>query len=91
MFSDGAALAVSGAVFGLLHAVTPLYAILAGLASVFFGRLYVLSGNLAVPIVCHAAYDVGALAWAHWTAAALSEREQDEILEEGAGDLAQGR
>ena len=38
----------------------------------------------------HAAYDVGALAWAHWSATGLSDREQDEILVEGTGD-AQGK
>ncbi len=76
-------LAVSGAVFGLLHAVTPVYALLATLASFYFGYLYIASGNLAVPMVCHAVYDVGALMWAHWGATALPSKEQDDILESG--------
>jgi len=84
-FSGGVALAISGIVFGLLHAVTPLYAFLAGAASVFFGYLYNTTGNLAVPMICHAVYDVGALMWAHWGVTALSSQEQDKILQSGPG------
>lgn len=51
-----AALGVTSIIFGLLHAVTPLYAFLATLASLYFGYLYSASGNLAVPIACHAFY-----------------------------------
>jgi membrane protease YdiL (CAAX protease family) len=82
-FSSRIGLAVSGVVFGLLHAVTPVYALLAALASFFFGYLYISTGNLAVPMVCHAVYDVGALMWAHWSATALPSKEQDDILESG--------
>jgi membrane protease YdiL (CAAX protease family) len=85
LFGNEIALAVSGLVFGLLHAVTPVYAILAGAASVFFGYLYIFSNNLAVPMVCHAVYDVGALLWAHYSVTALSEAEQNKILEGGPG------
>lgn len=84
-FSSNIALAISGIVFGLLHAVTPVYALLAGAASVFFGYLYNISGNLAVPMICHAVYDVGALMWAHWSVTELSSKEQDDILESGPG------
>ena len=84
-FSSNIALAISGIVFGLLHAVTPVYALLAGLASVFFGYLYNVSGNLAVPMICHAVYDVGALLWAHWSVTGLSAKEQDAIMSSGPG------
>lgn len=84
-FSSNIALAISGIVFGLLHAVTPVYALLAGAASVFFGYLYNISENLAVPMICHAVYDVGALMWAHWSVTGLSSKEQDDILESGPG------
>mmetsp|Transcript_3581 Transcript_3581/g.5594 ORF Transcript_3581/g.5594 Transcript_3581/m.5594 type:complete len:142 (+) Transcript_3581:40-465(+) len=84
-FSSELALAICGIVFGLLHAVTPVYALLAGAASVFFGNLYNMSGNLAVPIICHAVYDVGALMWAHWSVTGLTAKEQDDILESGPG------
>jgi membrane protease YdiL (CAAX protease family) len=83
--NEVAALAISGLVFSLLHAVTPVYALLAGAASVFFGNLYNTSQNLAVPMVCHAVYDVGALLWAHFSVTALSKEEQQKILEGGPG------
>ncbi|KAL7536244.1 hypothetical protein ACHAWF_005405 [Thalassiosira exigua] len=84
-FSRGIALTVSGIVFGLLHAVTPIYALLAGAASVFFGYLYNQTENLAVPMICHAVYDIGALMWAHWSVTALTRNEQNEILDSGPG------
>jgi uncharacterized protein len=72
-------LGLSSVVFGLLHAVTPLYAIMAALASVYFGVLYVVFDNLAVPIACHSFYDIGALLYAHWTVARLSDQERDNL------------
>jgi len=79
-FGNMFAVSITSVVFGALHAVTPLYAFLAAIASVFFGYLFQFSDfNLAVPIVAHALYDVGALLWAHWTVTELSEDEQMEI------------
>ncbi len=75
-FGDIAALTSSAVIFGALHAVTPLYAILAGLASLYFGELYLQYHNLAVPIVCHGLYDVGALMAAHLTVTGMSEDER---------------
>jgi membrane protease YdiL (CAAX protease family) len=77
--SSTLAIGLSSLLFGALHAVTPVYALLAGLASVYFGFLYVSSGNLAVPILCHAIYDVGALMYAHWTVSRLDAVEREEI------------
>eukprot|EP00804_Cyclotella_cryptica_P012730 CCRYP_016287-RA/>CCRYP_016287-RA protein AED:0.43 eAED:0.44 QI:167/0/0.5/1/1/1/2/0/268 len=65
--------------------VLAVYALLAGAASVFFGYLYNTSQNLAVPMVCHAVYDVGALLWAHFSVTALSKEEQQKLLEGGPG------
>jgi len=48
-------------VFGLLHALTPTYFILASAMGVYLGWLYAAAGNLLVPIVVHWAYDVIAL------------------------------
>lgn len=70
-----AGVALSSLVFGLLHAVTPLYAILAGLASLYFGAIYLYTDNLAIPMACHALYDIGALFFAHWTVCQLSRDE----------------
>ena len=81
-FGDTFAVSLTSIVFGALHAITPLYAILASIASVFFGYLFQFADfNLAVPIVAHALYDVGALLWAHYTVTGLSKDEQMEIYQ----------
>ena len=69
----------SSIIFGILHAVTPLYAILATLASFYFGFLYLSTGNLLVPIVTHGFYDFCALFYAHWTVSKMTSSEKDEI------------
>ena len=79
--SEVLAVGITSIVFGALHAVTPLYAGLAALASVYFGWLYLATGNLMVPIVTHAFYDWAALLYAHWTVANMSEEEQQSLLE----------
>jgi membrane protease YdiL (CAAX protease family) len=55
------AVALVGALFGLVHWLTPAYALLAGIVGVYLGALLALSGNLLVPIVAHALYDFFAL------------------------------
>lgn len=54
-----AGLWVSGVIFGLVHAITPLYAILATLVSVYLGLSLDYSGtrNLLTPIIIHGLYD----------------------------------
>jgi membrane protease YdiL (CAAX protease family) len=85
---QGLAIGISSVIFGALHAVTPLYAFLASLASVYFGATYLYSGNLAVPIVAHTFYDLVALLFAHWTVSRLSDEEQVKLSEwKGPGDV----
>mmetsp|Transcript_24289 Transcript_24289/g.57191 ORF Transcript_24289/g.57191 Transcript_24289/m.57191 type:complete len:323 (+) Transcript_24289:143-1111(+) len=79
--SEVLAVGITSVVFGALHAVTPLYAGLASLASVFFGWLYLATGNLMVPIVTHAFYDWAALLYAHWTVANMSADEQQALID----------
>jgi hypothetical protein len=55
------ALMVASAAFGLAHFVTRTYAVLAAIAGLYLGALYLLQGNLLVPIVAHALYDFVAL------------------------------
>ncbi len=55
------AVGIASLAFGLVHPITRTYAILAGLIGVYFGGLYLATGNLIVPIVAHAAYDFVAL------------------------------
>jgi membrane protease YdiL (CAAX protease family) len=57
------ALAVSAILFGVCHWITPTYAVLAGLAGLYFGLLFVWSGSLLTPLVAHALYDFFALAY----------------------------
>ena len=80
---------LSSVVFGAMHAVTPLYSVLATLASIYFGSLFLSYGqNLAVPMVCHALYDVGALFYAHYTVAKMTRKEQVDIAKwEGPNDV----
>jgi membrane protease YdiL (CAAX protease family) len=49
--------------FGLLHLVTPTYAVLAALMGGYLGWLYVRTGNLLVAIIVHALYDFFALSY----------------------------
>lgn len=55
------ALTAASVIFGLLHFITPTYALLAGILGFYLGWLYLASGNLVVPIVVHALYDFIAL------------------------------
>ncbi len=56
-----AGLILASAVFGLLHAVTPTYAVLAGLIGLYFGWFAFARGNLLGPIIAHGLYDFLAL------------------------------
>jgi membrane protease YdiL (CAAX protease family) len=55
------AVAVSAVLFGLLHPMTPMYAVLAAGAGAYFGATFLLSGNLLVAATAHAFYDFAAL------------------------------
>jgi membrane protease YdiL (CAAX protease family) len=52
---------LASALFGLLHPFTPAYAALAGLLGAYLGWLQLRQGNLLVPILAHALYDMAAL------------------------------
>ena len=54
-----AGLVISNFMFGLVHAVTPLYALLAGLVGIYLGLSlnYGTEKNLLVPIIIHGLYD----------------------------------
>jgi membrane protease YdiL (CAAX protease family) len=58
-----AAVLVAAVLFGVLHAVTPTYALLATVVGAYLGVLYLLTGNLLAPIVAHALYDFVALVY----------------------------
>jgi membrane protease YdiL (CAAX protease family) len=52
-------LVASNVIFGLVHAVTPLYAVLAGLVGIYLGLSLDYEGqrNLLIPIIIHSLYD----------------------------------
>lgn len=49
---------LAGIGFGMCHALTPMYFVLASLAGIYFGVLLVESSNLLIPITAHAVYDI---------------------------------
>ena len=57
------ALLVTSSLFGLLHPVTAVYAVMAGLIGLYLGVLAVWHDNLLVPMVVHASYDFVALTY----------------------------
>jgi membrane protease YdiL (CAAX protease family) len=78
--NDVLAVGVTSIVFGALHAVTPLYAFLASAVSIYFGWLYLATGNLALPMACHSFYDLVVVMYAHWEVTQLSKEEQEALL-----------
>jgi membrane protease YdiL (CAAX protease family) len=59
----GWGIALAALLFGLLHFITPTYAILAALVGAYLGCLYYFTGNLLAPVVAHAVYDFVALVY----------------------------
>jgi membrane protease YdiL (CAAX protease family) len=55
------ALLLTSVAFGLAHFLTLSYAVLAGVGGLYLGALYWTQGNLVIPIVAHATYDLVAL------------------------------
>jgi membrane protease YdiL (CAAX protease family) len=56
-------LLAAASLFGLLHLITPTYAILAGAIGLYLGWLWLACGNLLVPVTAHGAYDFVALVY----------------------------
>ncbi len=56
-------LAAASLLFGLAHAITPSYVVLAGLMGVYLGWIWIATGNLLVPVTAHAVYDFLALVY----------------------------
>jgi len=56
-------LVVSALLFGLLHLITPTYALLATLIGLYLGWLWLACGNLLAPVVTHGVYDFVALVY----------------------------
>ena len=56
-------LAAASAIFGLVHFLSPLYALFATLIGAFLGLLWIMTGNLLAPIVTHGLYDFTVLVY----------------------------
>jgi uncharacterized protein len=54
-------LATASLLFGVLHSVTPAYAVLAALMGAYLGWLWQVTGNILTPIAVHALYDFAVL------------------------------
>jgi membrane protease YdiL (CAAX protease family) len=74
-FGTAIGLLAASAVFGLLHSVTPTYAILATLIGVYFGGLVLWTENLLPPIIAHGVYDFAALVYLTRVAVPVSRPE----------------
>jgi membrane protease YdiL (CAAX protease family) len=59
---DWTALTATGILFGLVHFLTREYALAAALVGLYLGVIFLLSGNLLVPMLAHGLYDLIALA-----------------------------
>jgi uncharacterized protein len=57
------ALLVASVLFGLLHAITSTYALLASMAGAYLGLVWIATDNLLAVIVAHALYDFVALTY----------------------------
>lgn len=56
-----AGLVIAAVAFGLLHWITTAYAVYATILGAYMGLLYLATGNILAPVLCHAAYDAFAL------------------------------
>ncbi|MCA9122029.1 MAG: CPBP family intramembrane metalloprotease [Planctomycetaceae bacterium] len=72
---SGAVVAIiaTSLLFGLCHWITPGYAALAMVASLYLGILFARTGNLLVPLIAHGLYDF--LALVYLTRSLISEQE----------------
>lgn len=74
------ALGIVAVLFGACHAMSPIYFAGASLAGAYFGYLFMVSGNVAVPMIAHAIYDFGALVYIHLQVTSMTSAQQRVIL-----------
>lgn len=56
-------LIAASVLFGLAHAVSLAYAVAATVIGVYLGAMFIYTGSLTAPVICHAVYDFIALLW----------------------------
>ncbi len=83
-WGTGLGMAAASLLFGLVHALTATYVLLAALLGAYLGWLFLLTGNLLPPIMAHAVYDFLALLF---LLRARPGPEQPADVQEGVKDL----
>jgi membrane protease YdiL (CAAX protease family) len=68
--------AVASILFGLLHAITPTYIVLAAFMGAYLGSLCLITDNLLTVIVAHASYDFVALIYLMGSAPTLNDDDE---------------
>lgn len=86
--STAGAIAAAAVLFGLVHAVTPTYAVLAAGMGVYLGWLYVATDNLLAPMVTHAVYDFVLLVYLLRDADG-EEEDEDESADDDEEDASE--
>src|SRR5262245_25090823 len=76
------AVLIASALFGILHAVTPTYAVLATLMGAYLGAVYLWTENLTAAVTAHAAYDLFALVYLLYAEEPLTDEEEEEDEEQ---------
>jgi membrane protease YdiL (CAAX protease family) len=74
------AVVLASALFGMMHAVTPTYAVLAALTGAYLGAVYLWTGSLLAPMIAHGLYDFVALLYLVYgpePPASLKEKDTD--------------
>ncbi|HEY1066022.1 MAG TPA: CPBP family intramembrane glutamic endopeptidase [Pirellulales bacterium] len=66
MFGPWPALVVAAIMFGLMHLITPTYAVIAALIGGYLGWVYMATNSLVPPLVAHGLYDFFALSYLLW-------------------------
>jgi len=87
-YAEPLSVALVSVLFGFFHAATPVYALVAGIVSLYFGYLFAISQHhLLLPILCHSFYDMVAFFYGHYKVTTqLSPYELQQIIRELEGE-----
>ena len=72
------ALVAASVMFGMMHAVTPAYAVLAAVIGAYLGALYIWTENLLAPMIAHGLYDFVVLLYIVYLPGPAEPPSQDE-------------
>lgn len=76
----GPGLATASLLFGLMHAITRTYVVIATVFGIYLGAIWLATGNLVVPILAHALYDFLVLAYLlRWEGAPREESAKKAV------------